>query len=119
YLQGGPGDWEWNTQWTGIDEGENIISEESPFYSDTDFTLSDESGAMGAGDVILYVNNRGDIDFDVDLAGNPRIMGGLNDGTIDIGPFQSSLPPITPGDPANFITTWKTDNEGTSNANQI
>src|SRR5690606_27824054 len=26
---------------------------------------------------------------------------------------------ITPGDPGNFITTWKTDNPGTSQDNQI
>src|SRR5690625_2827861 len=112
----------WNPSW-GVDHTHNIVTENDPFIdSDNgDYSLTAILIAIDAGNNTYYTDpdkGNGDLDHDLELAGNPR----LSSNTIDLGAYEYQGDvtfPIIPGDPGNFITTWKTDNEGTSADDQI
>lgn len=83
-----------------------------------DFTLQATSPGINLGDNEAYATAGGDLDNDIDLAGNPRVyVGASNPNVIDIGAYEFQGEPGFPTD--YFITTWKTDNSGTSNSSSI
>ncbi|MCC5942355.1 MAG: BspA family leucine-rich repeat surface protein [Balneolaceae bacterium] len=81
--------------------------------SDGDFTVLASSPVINAGltpaDLSIFPGGPGD---PIDLAGNPRVDGAA----IDMGAYEFEGDPEIPG---AFITTWKTDNPGTSTDLQI
>src|SRR5690625_1044980 len=106
-------------QW--FDQNGNAHGVTESIMDEEGFLMSN-SLAINAGSHIYYTDAGGDPENDYDLAGNPRVYDFANGGIIDMGAYEYQgdvTLPITPGDPGNFITTWKTDNEGTSDDDQI
>lgn len=85
-------------------------------------SLDDLNNFLSASNV-TFVNQTGNtnnhtISVSIDDNGNTGIGGNLTaNGSAIITVLPQS--PITPGDPGNFITTWKSNNPGTSQTNQI
>ncbi|MBC9797946.1 BspA family leucine-rich repeat surface protein [Sinomicrobium weinanense] len=79
--------------------------------------------AFLSGSNVTFLNPSGNtnnqtLTVSVDDNGNTGNGGNLNvAGTATITVLPATI--ITPGDPGNFITTWKTDNPGDSEDNQI
>lgn len=109
---------------------ENSITS-NPAFESTDpenddfLRLSESSPAIDAGDpdTDLSLFPGGPTDPE-DLAGNPRVFNLAGGGIIDIGSFEFQGESDGPEDPevpefVPFITTWKTNNPGDSNDNQI
>src|SRR5690625_3389538 len=84
---GGSGD-DWNTDF-GIDGGDNIDAD--PLFTDPaneDYTLADNSPVINAGNNAYYTDadkGNGDLENDLDLAGNPRLFGSA----IDMGAYEN------------------------------
>lgn len=81
------------------------------------YNLDVLSRAINAGSNTSYTDVGGNLQTDMDLAGNPRLYNGTpSTDIIDMGAYevQGEL-----GATDYFITTWKTDNPGTSNSTSI
>lgn len=88
-----------------------------PLFTDAingDYSLQSRSPAINAGGNTAYTNAGGDLASDLDLGGNPRVYNLAAGGVIDMGPFEYQGIIQRP-----FVTTWKTDNPGMSQDNQI
>ncbi|MBB4119281.1 hypothetical protein GGR32_001579, partial [Mesonia hippocampi] len=73
-----------------------------------DYSLKNGSPVINRGDNSLYTNAGGDLNNDIDLAGNPRLIGN----TIDIGAFESQPIIISP-DANNILYVDKNVTGGT------
>ncbi|WP_170845832.1 MBG domain-containing protein [Parapedobacter composti] len=105
-LQGNPTDWTWDTDWTGTDGGENVVTAENPFSdpANGDYRLKAGSPAINAGSNQLYSDAGGDLANDTDLAGNPRVYNFAGGGIIDLGAYEyQDEPPIAIQPDANNI----------------
>ena len=88
-----------------------------PLFADAingDYSLQSRSPAINAGGNTAYTNAGGDLAGDLDLGGNPRVYNLAAGGVIDMGSYEYQGIIQRP-----FVTTWKTDNPGMSQDNQI
>ncbi len=69
-----------------------------------DYSLLSTSPAVNAGSNIAYTNAGGNLQNDLDLAGNPRVYDEANGGIIDMGAYEFQGEPVIPITPdANNI----------------
>lgn len=67
-----------------VNSGNNIVNTDPLF--DEGYQLSSNSPAIDAGSNAAYINNVGDVNNDMDLAGTPRLKGS----SIDMGAFEQN-----------------------------
>ncbi len=97
-----------NTSNNGLDGTDNSNAPRFVDADNSDYTLQITSPAINAGSNTAYTDTGGDLDSDVDVAGNTR----LYDGTpatdiIDMGAYEFQGDPITP-DANNILYVNKT-----------
>ncbi|AYQ33350.1 BspA family leucine-rich repeat surface protein [Runella sp. SP2] len=96
---------------TGV-TADNSLFNTNPIFVNAatgNLRLQPSSPAINVGNNALIPNG-----VTTDLDGNPRIF---NNGTVDMGAYELQENP--PGGTRPFITTWKTNNPGTSNSTSI
>ena len=94
-----------NTASNGLD-GTNASN--APQFTDAlngDYSLLATSPVINMGSNQAYTDAGGDLQNDVDLAGNPRVFNYAGSGVIDMGAYEFQGEYF---DPTAFITTWKT-----------
>ena len=94
-----------NTGHNGLDGTDPGNDPQFTNATNGDYSLLATSPVINLGSNLVYTNAGGDLQNDVDLAGNPRVYDYANGGIIDMGAyeFQGEY-----ADPTAFITTWKT-----------
>src|SRR5699024_6437241 len=100
-IQGSGGSVAWDITF-GKDGGNNIDSD--PLFTEAandDYTLADNSPAINAGNNTYYTDAGGDLANDLDLAGNPRLVGA----NIDMGAYENQS---AVNEPPNITTSGGT-----------
>src|SRR5690625_6760359 len=88
----------WPRDWSS-DVCSSDLTEEVPFTdaANGDYTLASNSPAIDAGDNTYYTDadkGNGDLENDLDLAGNPRVYDLTNGGIIDMGAYEYQGNPV-------------------------